>query len=74
MKGLTARQREVLAYLHGQILHGGYPPTLRELADKFGVTRSAALGYLTALERKGYIRRERRVARGIRLVQSSEVL
>ena len=34
---LTARQREVFDMIYEQIINRGYGPTVREIADQFGI-------------------------------------
>ncbi|MFW5857500.1 MAG: LexA family protein, partial [Planctomycetota bacterium] len=65
---LTTRQREVLAFLAGEIRREGRPPTLRELAAHFGWrSDNSARQHLRLLRRKGVIAYDEGVARGIRL-------
>ena len=46
----------------------GCPPTNREIGDKVNIKSTGHVDYhLTVLERKGYIQRERRKSRGIRM-------
>lgn len=56
MRGLTARQREVLAALAEVAGPGGELPTLRELGERLGgITPAAVHLHLVALARKGYV-------------------
>ena len=55
---LTARQESVLRFTAGFIAKVGWPPSLREIADNFGIgTLRGVTVHLDALERKGYISR-----------------
>ena len=66
MKELTARQREVLAFVRSFIERHGAPPTVREIGERFGFTARAAFDHLRALERKGMLHRrvtDKRVSR-----------
>jgi repressor LexA len=66
MKDLTARQREVLAFVRSFIERHGAPPTVREIGERFGFTARAAFDHLRALERKGMLHRrvtDKRVSR-----------
>lgn len=56
VKGLTGRQAEVMDFLRLYVKEHGYPPTMREIAGRFGFTWPAARGHLAALGKKGYIR------------------
>ena len=67
MKPLTARQRKVLNFIVEYISKKGYPPTIREIGAGFGFSEKAAHDHITAIEKKGYIRREDGSARSIRI-------
>jgi repressor LexA len=69
---LTSRQRRVLEYVRAQVREKGVPPSVREIADRFGFrsTRSA-FDHLRALQRKGRIRR-RKGHRGLVVVGSEK--
>lgn len=55
---LTERQREVLNFLKEYISEKGYPPTVREVAQKLGVKWTKGVEkHFQALEKKGYIKR-----------------
>ncbi len=57
MRDLTARQREVLAFIRSFTERHGAPPTVREIGERFGFTARAAFDHLRALERKGMLHR-----------------
>jgi repressor LexA len=66
---LTARQRRVLAVISAWIEAEGRPPTLREIGQELGIASTNGVrDHLQALIEKGYIHRDERSARGIRLV------
>lgn len=71
MKALSQRQREVLAFLESARSSGTLPPSIREVAREFGISSAGAAGHLAALERKGFVRRDPRVARGITILRKS---
>jgi repressor LexA len=52
---LTARQREVLAWISAHLARHGYAPTLREMGQAFGFNVSAAASHRDALQRKGLL-------------------
>jgi repressor LexA len=66
---LTEKQAHVLACIAQWIRDQGYPPTFQELAQELHLTEKNARDYVLILERKGYLRRQPNVARGITLVQ-----
>ena len=64
---LTARQAEVLEFIRAN--SGIYGPAVREIAAQFGIkSPHGVVGHLNALEKKGFIRRRRGIARGIEVV------
>jgi repressor LexA len=66
MRELTARQREVLAFIRAFTEKHGAPPTVREIGERFRFTARAAFDHLRALERKGMLQRrvtDKRVSR-----------
>jgi repressor LexA len=72
MRELTARQREVLAFIRSFTARHGVPPTVREIGEKFRVTPRAAFDHLRALERKGMLQRRHSVGRTSRALTLSE--
>ena len=67
---LTQRQREVLEFLQ-EYDHAGGSPTYREIAKHFGFkSPKAATDHVSALEKKGKVRRRRRRSRGIEITSS----
>jgi len=73
MRGLTARQGEVLEYIRHFIATEGLPPSRRDLSHHFGWgSTNAADDYLLALEKKGAIRRIGGAARGIVVLAASD--
>jgi repressor LexA len=65
----TPKQAAVLDAIREHIASKGYPPTLHELCDRLGfASKTAPLSHLKALEKKGYIRRDRKAARGIAIL------
>ena len=64
---LTQRQKQVLQFITSFTGDNGYPPSQREIAGHLNVSGTLpVMKHLSALERKGYIRRDR-VNRGITL-------
>ncbi len=57
-KTLSPRQKSLLTYIETFLAERGYIPTLAEMAEALGVSSLQAVkDHLTALERKGYLRR-----------------
>jgi repressor LexA len=71
MKGLTAKQRRVLEVIRHCLRTRGQPPTVREIGNEIGVASSCTVQrHLDALERKGFIKRDRYKYRSIELADS----
>jgi len=69
MKGLTPRQQDILDYLVAHARETGYPPTIREIGFRFGIrSTKGVVDHLTALERKGHIRRVLGKSRALELL------
>lgn len=57
--GLTPRQRKVLEVIRDSVERRGYPPTIREIGEAVGLTSTSSVSYqLTALQKKGFLRRD----------------
>ena len=67
---LTKRQKEVLDYITQNVEEKGAPPTIREIGGKFKISSTNGVrAILSALIRKGFIRRRPLVSRGIELIK-----
>jgi repressor LexA len=67
---LTAKQTRVLDFITQWVQEQGYPPTFQELAQGLDLTEKNARDYVLILERKGYLRRQPNVARGLTLLKT----
>ena len=55
---MTERQEKILAFIQRCIEEQGYPPTIREIGEHFGIRSTNGVNdHLKALERKGYLLR-----------------
>ena len=71
-KGLTVRQESILHYIVDCIRDSGYPPTIAEIGEHFGIASTNGVNdHLVALERKGYIERSSK-ARSIYVTEKAE--
>ncbi len=69
-KGLTDRQHKILEVLDAFYKQTGYPPSIREICKRANISSTSVTNYyLTQLEEMGYIERDGRVSRGIRLIK-----
>jgi len=74
-KGLSERQKKILEILEKFQIQYGYPPSIREICDKTGISSTSVVNYyLEQLEEMGYIERDRRVSRGVRVLKPLEEL
>ena len=67
-KDLTIRQQKVLDFIINYIRETGYPPTVREIGNTFGISSKGAYDHLRAIEKKGYIKRDPSKPRAIELM------
>jgi repressor LexA len=68
--GLGDRHKRILEYLDEYQIQFGYPPSIREIGEKTGITSTSVVNYyLDQLEKAGYIERESHISRGIRLLK-----
>ena len=57
MKGLTAKQKDILAFIEKFSEEEGMSPTVYEIADQFAIKTSTVFAHLQALQKKGYLTR-----------------
>ena len=63
---ITERQREIYEFVRATIEKRGIPPTMREIGEEFGIRSTNGVeGHLAALEKSGFITRERGKSRGL---------
>lgn len=68
-KTLSSKQQAILRFIRDFIRDKDYPPSIRDIQDGCGISSTSVVDYnLKALERMGYIRRDREVSRAIELV------
>ncbi|MCX7918174.1 MAG: transcriptional repressor LexA [bacterium] len=72
MQELTDRQQAILNYIKQFIRKEGYPPTVRELAEKFAMKSSSMFDHLNALQRKGLVKRVSRKSRSLEVAEFIE--
>lgn len=75
MKGLTARQREVLDFIRDYKRENEFMPTFREIGVHLGITSTKGItDHLSVLKKKGYINRISGQARTITLTDKAKEL
>ncbi len=72
-EGLTERQRLILETIRASVNERGYPPSMREIGEAVGLTSTSSVTHqLSALESKGYLRRDPHRPRAIEVVLPGE--
>lgn len=64
---LTPKQLRVLTFIRDYSHQKGYAPTMQELANEFDVSKVTVFEHISALQKKGYLKRSRHKARSLRL-------
>ncbi len=67
MTVITGKQRSVLVYMIWFRHNNGCTPTIDEIGDHFHLAKRTVHDHCSALERKGFISREPRKPRSIRI-------
>ncbi|MCL5982222.1 MAG: transcriptional repressor LexA [Firmicutes bacterium] len=68
MDQLTDRQQQILDFIRREVKEKNYPPSVREIGKEVGLASSSTVhSHLSALEKKGYIRRDPTKPRAIEL-------
>jgi repressor LexA len=70
MKELTQRQREVLGFITDYIQIHAFPPTIREIGDRFRISVKGAYDHVEALRKKGFLRLGDKRSRTIEVVKA----
>jgi repressor LexA len=68
VKGLSARQEQILEFIRRFGREQGFPPTIRDIVAGCRISSTSVVAYnLDVLEEQGYLKRHRDVSRGIEL-------
>jgi len=68
MKGITDRQKEVLTFISDFSEENGFPPTVREIGDHFGISLRAVQDHIAALQKKGFLSQTQKRSRSIKVL------
>ena len=69
-KGLSDRQKNILAYIQEYVGEFGRPPTIREIGGAVNISSTSVVNYnLTKLKERGLLERDAEVSRGLRLTE-----
>jgi repressor LexA len=70
---LSERQKGIIEYIKTFQRDSGYPPTIRQIGEAVGISSTSVVNYnLNKLEKDGYLTRDLKVSRGLRLVETVE--
>ncbi len=73
MKDLTRRQREVLDFIESYIQEKGFPPSVRDIAARFGLVSAAGVHkHIKALVKKQFLTKSDYLSRSLRVVGRQE--
>ena len=65
---LSERQEEMITFIGSFTRDKGYPPTIRQIGEAVSISSTSVVNYnLNKLESDGYIMRDLKVSRGVRL-------
>ena len=73
MKALTDRQKEVLEFIARFSEENGYPPTVREIGENFGISLRAVQDHIAACQKKGYLSQCQKRSRSLRVIKGETV-
>lgn len=69
-KRLSERQRAMQMFIEECIAERNHPPSIREICDHCDISSTSVADYnLRRLEERGYIKRDRKVSRGIQVLR-----
>ena len=71
-KQLTSKQEEILGFIKESIRDDGFPPTVREIGDRFSITVKGAYDHVKAIEKKGFIKMEQNKSRAIVIMHDED--
>jgi len=68
---LSTRQTQILEFIRHFVRDHSYPPSVREIGDGVGITSTSVVDYnLRVLAKRGYIRRDPDISRGIEILDN----
>ncbi len=73
MKTLTERQKEVLEFIARFSEENGYPPTVREIGENFGISLRAVQDHIAACQKKGYLSQCQKRSRSFRVIRGDSI-
>ena len=71
-KGLGERHQKILDFIQEYQREYKHPPSIREIGEHCDISSTSVVNYyLDQLEKEGYIERDRKISRGLRLANTS---
>ncbi len=71
-KGLGERHQKIIDFIQDYQRKSKHPPSIREIGESCGISSTSVVNYyLDQLEKSGYIERDRKISRGVRLTGST---
>jgi repressor LexA len=68
-KSLSSKQQSILRFIQSFLREKDYPPSIRDIQEGCNISSTSVVDYnLKALERMGFLRRDREVSRAIELL------
>jgi repressor LexA len=69
---MNQRTWDILKFIKASTRERGFPPTIREIGDEFGISSTNGVRYhLALLEKQGHVKRNRRLSRGIEAAEAA---
>lgn len=69
---ITPKQEEILEYIKSEIIHRGFPPSVRDICEAVHLKSTSSVhSHLETLEKNGYIRRDPSKPRAIEILDDS---
>ena len=71
---LNKREKAILKFIEKQVNLNGYPPSVREIGKAVDLKSTATVhGYISSLEKKGYIQKESQKGRTLKLLKGGAI-
>lgn len=69
---ISPKQKEILEYIKNQIIHRGFPPSVRDICEAVNLKSTSSVhAHLETLEKNGYIRRDPTKAKAIEILDDT---
>ena len=71
---LLDRLSRIYSFIEETLAERQYPPTVREIQDKFGIKSTSSVAYyLNKMEELGYIKKSKQKSRGLEIIGSKQI-